>query len=81
MFDRVMLTTLLAALLSMCPHSAPPPGVAGLGPDHIYVDGRRGRDGARGTRARAVRSVAAALALLPDPTPASVTIQIAGGAP
>jgi len=48
-------------------------------PDGIYVDGLRGNDSAFGDSGRPLRSISAAVALLPDPLTRSVDIYWLGG--
>ena len=50
----------------------------GVPPSTIWVDAQRGTDRASGTEARPLKTLSAAIALLPDPVTRSVTIQLAG---
>lgn len=48
-------------------------------PEALYVDAARGDDRDTGSRERPLKTLSAALALLPEPLPRSVTIELAGG--
>jgi hypothetical protein len=48
-------------------------------PETIYVDSMRGSDDSPGTAERPLKSISAALVLLPDPLPRSVTIELTSG--
>ncbi|UCG17440.1 MAG: hypothetical protein JSV19_05305 [Phycisphaerales bacterium] len=54
---------------------APPEGA----PDEIHVDPAQGNDRNRGTSEQPLKTVAAAVALLPDPLTRSITIRLGGG--
>lgn len=47
-------------------------------PSTIWVDGERGRDGDSGNREHPLKTLSAAVALLPDPLSRSVTIELSG---
>jgi len=63
--------------IAMAP-PAPAPAATPL-PEPIVVDGQRGRDDAAGDHEHPLRSLSAAIALLPALLTANVTIELAGG--
>ena len=82
----VILTTVAAILSTLSPdrlsHASETSGgwgSRGLPPAAIYVDSLRGDDSASGDAERPLRSISAAVALLPDPLTRSVEIYWHGG--
>jgi len=78
--DRAGLTLAIAAAISVAPAARcqgdrPPSAI----PERLWVDVEKGRDRNPGTERRPVRTLSAALALLPEPLTKSVVIELGAG--
>jgi hypothetical protein len=75
----VAVTTAIIVAEGQISRVKPPPAVPLAHPVVFYVDPAGGHDANPGTESRPVKSIPAAVALLPDPVLRNVTIQLAAG--